>query len=262
MLTTKRRKITRGGVAKYFGIAKNTIRNYEKLSLVEPHKGGNDYRYFTDEDLSYIILIRMMRELGWSLSDIHHLTHECDLADLSLAILNQISLLEKQRQELDEQIARLSRFSTKVKRAMTTPFYEILDPGPTLLWRNRVYLDESKNNWFPFMPEASISGILTITEKGLSVETGLAVIANNASPLAGKLADSAKHVETGHCVHCIKPCRLVDGDYVYEDYEPLFAYARNNGFHPQNWLITYGLAHVNTKNDPTFYLELFLPLRD
>jgi hypothetical protein len=65
--------------------------------------------------------------------------------------------LEKQRQELDEQIARLSRFSTKVKRAMTTPFYEILDPGPTLLWRNRVYLDESKNNWFPFMPEASIS---------------------------------------------------------------------------------------------------------
>lgn len=258
-----KKKITRGNVANYFGISKNAVRNYEKLLLVEPEKEDNNYRYFTEEDISSIAVVRVMRELGWSLPDIYDLTHECcGLSELSDKIGIHIKRLLEQQQQLIDKIDKMLRINSSVNKAMMGPRYEILDCGPTILWNFRLMSDESRNSWFSYMPMAAISDILTFSGREINAQTGVAVIEGVSPLIDTDLPGPDRRIETGHCVHCIKPCQLINGDYVYEDYEPILAYAAEKGFHPANWLITYGLTSLRMEGIPVYYLEIWLPLMD
>lgn len=262
----RKKRITRGEAAGYLGIAKNTLRNYEDLSLIEPGKGENNYRYFRDEDISVLTLIRMMREMDFSLPEIQRLTQKCSLPQVSEGIYAHIQRLLEEQRHLNSKLSRLVQFSSRVDLALSAwrdGRCELLEQGPVLLWQSRE--DSSRvpeQSWFSLWPSAAVSGILTLHEEGLSVETGLAIVEGRGGCQLPDPASVTRRIALGRCVHSIRACHLKDGQYLLEDYEPLRTFALESGFQPENWLITYGLAHIYAKSDPTFFLEMWMPVQE
>lgn len=83
------------------GIARSSIRFYEKEQLIKPARNSsNGYRDYTEEDVENINKIAYLRTLGISLENIRHIiNHEIPLR----------VIIEKQEQTLEGQIGDLER---------------------------------------------------------------------------------------------------------------------------------------------------------
>ncbi len=58
-----------GEVSKRAGIPAKTIRYYEDIELIRPHRGKNGYRDFRADDLHKLTFIGRARALGFSIDD-------------------------------------------------------------------------------------------------------------------------------------------------------------------------------------------------
>ena len=58
-----------GDVAKHAGLPAKTIRYYEEIGLIEPDRGANGYRDFSDSDLHKLRFLGHARSLGFSIED-------------------------------------------------------------------------------------------------------------------------------------------------------------------------------------------------
>lgn len=85
-------------VEQYLEVPRATVRFYEKEGLVNPNRGSNGYRDYSEEDVERLRKIIVFRKLGMSLTDI------VDVLDgakpLSEAVAENILNLEKQIEEL------------------------------------------------------------------------------------------------------------------------------------------------------------------
>lgn len=74
-------------------LSKKAIRYYEQEGLINPKRNhNNDYRLYTKEDLNKLKIIKFLRELGVSISDLKKLNnHELSLQD---CLRNQIETIE------------------------------------------------------------------------------------------------------------------------------------------------------------------------
>lgn len=51
----------------------STIRYYERVGLLVPQRGENQYRYFTEQDILKIKYIKVMKYIGFSIEEIKRL---------------------------------------------------------------------------------------------------------------------------------------------------------------------------------------------
>ncbi|NDJ76235.1 MAG: MerR family transcriptional regulator [Chloroflexi bacterium] len=58
---------TIGQLAAQTGLTRRALRLYEKAGLLVPLRGGNNYRYYTEQQLKEAAVIRELREAGLSL---------------------------------------------------------------------------------------------------------------------------------------------------------------------------------------------------
>lgn len=56
--------------AKILSLPKDTLRYYDKIGLVQPTRGENNYRYYTDMDLLLMQYVEVMKTVGLSLKEI------------------------------------------------------------------------------------------------------------------------------------------------------------------------------------------------
>ena len=91
-----------GELAKYQNISKQTLIFYDKIGLFRPAyvDPNNKYRYYTANQLDYLDTILIMKEMGFSLSEIqeHMKTYTIDTSSITL---------RKQLTVLDQQISHL-----------------------------------------------------------------------------------------------------------------------------------------------------------
>lgn len=94
---------TIGKVSKICNISKETLRYYDKIGLFCPNYRDDDtgYRYYTKDSLKTLLIIRRLRNLGFS---IEALKNTLDVKSLT----NLESLIEEKSKEYDEQIQILS----------------------------------------------------------------------------------------------------------------------------------------------------------
>jgi len=84
-------------------ITRDTLLHYDKLDLLKPaFRGENNYRYYSSSQLSIIKIIRILQNLGMSLSEIKALKDK-----RTPEVFSQI--LQDQLIELDKKIEQLSR---------------------------------------------------------------------------------------------------------------------------------------------------------
>ena len=118
------------------GLDRATIRYYEKEGLIEPLRKENGYREYTDENLSHLLKIKLLRQLGMSVYTIKGIQQGS--GDFSEALSTQIQNLEHQikaAQRAREVCAEL--YQAKVS-------YETLDAAYYLQLLNRQELPQKK----------------------------------------------------------------------------------------------------------------------
>ena len=57
-------------VSETLGISKDTLRYYDRLELVSPNRGNNQYRYYSESDILDLQYIEVMKYVGFTLKDI------------------------------------------------------------------------------------------------------------------------------------------------------------------------------------------------
>ncbi|MGC9419382.1 MAG: Cu(I)-responsive transcriptional regulator [Rhodovulum sp.] len=58
-----------GDVAQATGLPAKTIRYYEEIGLVTPHRAANGYRDFSDQDLHNLVFLGRARSLGFTIEE-------------------------------------------------------------------------------------------------------------------------------------------------------------------------------------------------
>lgn len=107
---------TIGDLAKEFGVSLRTLRFYEDKNLIHPRRDGVT-RIYSRRDRARLKLVIMGKRVGFSLKEIKEMLDLYDLKDgqstqlkVSLKRFNeQIALLEKQKQDVEQAIGELSQ---------------------------------------------------------------------------------------------------------------------------------------------------------
>jgi len=107
---------TIGDLAKEFDVSLRTLRFYEDKNLIYPRRDGVT-RIYSRRDRARLKLVIMGKRVGFSLKEIKEMLDLYDLKDgqstqlkVSLKRFNeQIALLEKQKQDVEQAIGELSQ---------------------------------------------------------------------------------------------------------------------------------------------------------
>lgn len=89
-------------VAKQLNISKDTLRYYDRIGLVSPTRGENNYRYYQDTDIIALAYIQVMKYAGFQLEEIKALmsyygtvTKDCNGEVANLLITKKASTVKK-----------------------------------------------------------------------------------------------------------------------------------------------------------------------
>lgn len=96
---------TIGQASQITGLSKDALRFYEKMALVHSKRSPNNYRYYTDQDIEQLTLIRHCRDLGLSLEQINALialknSPDADCTAIDEAVAEYIAQIEQKITEL------------------------------------------------------------------------------------------------------------------------------------------------------------------
>ena len=101
--------------AKLLDLTPETIRYYESVGIINPrHDENNRYRYYLSTDFSRLYNAKLLRSLGFALSDIKSFFYEKDnMAQKDMAV-EQANKLKEQVTELQRQIDVLGVFADEL----------------------------------------------------------------------------------------------------------------------------------------------------
>ena len=108
---------TIGEAAKLVGMTAETLRHYDRIGLISPHKTDEwtKYRYYTEEEIVRLNTVRALRCMDLPLEDIRRVLQLNDVDEI-------VEFLEKTEQKAEEKIAELQ--SVKVRIGRAKKFYE------------------------------------------------------------------------------------------------------------------------------------------
>ena len=116
-------KYTIGQVAKMTGMSAKTLRLYEEQGVIKSVlREENGYRYFTEENLEEIRLIKYARDLGLPLLEIKRLTVGCENGDCDHSKEYIQKNIERYVNILSERIKQMENLRFRLK--------ELLRDGP------------------------------------------------------------------------------------------------------------------------------------
>lgn len=82
------------------GVSRDMIRYYEKKGVLLPQRGGNRYRYYTDDDLLRLVMIRFYSNMGISLHDLTERLRHSDVGSITDALRRETQRLEMLQNQL------------------------------------------------------------------------------------------------------------------------------------------------------------------
>ena len=85
--------------AQISGVTIRTLHHYDQIGLLKVNKSDNGYRYYTNEDIENIKIIRYYRFLGFSLDKIRKIMNGKDF-DSILVLQSQLIMLADEQNKI------------------------------------------------------------------------------------------------------------------------------------------------------------------
>lgn len=109
--------ITIQEVAKQFNVSTRTIRYYEELGLLCPHRSSTNQRTFSRKELAKLKLIFRGKRYGFSLEEIKEMVLLFDFDRSGIQQLERTVEYEEQKiQEIDHKIAELTQMKQELQQ--------------------------------------------------------------------------------------------------------------------------------------------------
>lgn len=97
------------------GLSADTIRFYEKKNLVQPSfRGDNNYRYYHDDALKRLVLIKRCRALDMTLKEIDYLIELEQNPKQDCCVVN--NLIDEHLHHVESKIAELQKFQMQLQQ--------------------------------------------------------------------------------------------------------------------------------------------------
>lgn len=120
-----------GEVSKILNIPIDTLRYYDQIGLVPPHKRGlNNYRYYDLEQFDLLITIRMLRAMDVPIKQIAVFLAEDNLDDFQKWLSNQQGEIKQQITYLERLSVKLESLKRKLTRFEDTDVIELVQMQP------------------------------------------------------------------------------------------------------------------------------------
>ncbi|GAA0780182.1 Cu(I)-responsive transcriptional regulator [Roseibium denhamense] len=103
-----------GKASKNCGLPSKTIRYYEEIGLVQPLRGANGYRDYSETDVHQLKFLQRARRLGFSIEECRDLLSLYQ--DTGRASADVKALTEAKLSEVDKKIAELQALKTTLSR--------------------------------------------------------------------------------------------------------------------------------------------------
>lgn len=109
-----------GEISKIYHIGTDSLRYYEKLGILKPKRGENQYRLYRTEDIWRLNVIRELRELGLSMEQIGDYLKDHTVSTAKALLKDELHMIEAKQEKLkmlqtnvDERIRMLTECENK-----------------------------------------------------------------------------------------------------------------------------------------------------
>ena len=110
-------------VSEISGVSVRTLHHYDEIGLLSPQKKENGYRYYSEEDMTFLQMILFYKYLGFSLKKIKELLKNEDEEVLN-HLKAQLKLMQKEKQKLLTLIETLEKTIESEERKVSMPTKE------------------------------------------------------------------------------------------------------------------------------------------
>ena len=91
-----------GEISRLYGVGPDSLRYYEELGILKPHRGENNYRMYHIHDLWRLNVIRDLRELGFSMAQIQDYLQNRTLSSTEELLTRELSVIQERVNKLEE----------------------------------------------------------------------------------------------------------------------------------------------------------------
>jgi len=135
-----------GEISKLYHIGADSLRYYEELGILKPHRTKNNYRMYHIHDLWQLTVIRDLRELGFSMDAIKDYLDNRTLASTEALLEHELELIEERMRSLKDLKAniqeRLSTIREAKEQTLDTVEELELEPRHCYMIHSRYKLDD------------------------------------------------------------------------------------------------------------------------
>lgn len=107
-----KRSYTIHEISKLYNIGKDSLRYYEKLGILCPKRAENGYRMYTTHDIYRLNVIKDMRSLGFSMSQIQEYLD-------NRSVDNSIHMFEQELNLIDQKIEQLHQMQQTIRQCLS-----------------------------------------------------------------------------------------------------------------------------------------------
>ena len=105
-------------VSEISGVSVRTLHHYDEIGLLSPKKNENGYRYYSEDDMSFLQMILFYKYLGFPLKQIKELLKQED-TEILHHLKKQLVLMQKEKQKLLTLIDTLEKTIESRERKFT-----------------------------------------------------------------------------------------------------------------------------------------------
>lgn len=110
-----------GEISRLYGVGPDSLRYYEELGILKPHRGENNYRMYHIHDLWRLNVIRDLRELGFSMAQIQDYLEHRTLASTEELLTKELSLIRERIRKLQDLQANIEDRLSVLKEIQRQP---------------------------------------------------------------------------------------------------------------------------------------------
>ena len=100
-------KMTIGELEKLTGMNRSALRFYDSEGLLNPERGENGYRRYSEKDVLSLVQIKQLNALGVELSELPDVKNQVSCGDIYRNLISKEQQIEKEIEEMYDKLSRL-----------------------------------------------------------------------------------------------------------------------------------------------------------
>ena len=138
-----------GEISNLYGICTDSLRYYEEIGILKPKRDSNGYRMYSISDIRTLNILRDLRSLGLSMSEIKNHLANFDLASTMALFEKEIHAIDEKMETLQSLKSQLTDRITEINQHLHTewnldrPEFREIEERRILQLSEHVYRDEN-----------------------------------------------------------------------------------------------------------------------